>query len=115
MRPIKPVRGLLLPSLCASLVVGEPPFAHPEGRFALLHAHASALQACVKSTAQCAELGPSMDDFSNSPKPPTRVQRLSMALDAPRIRKLLSLPQKLTDHCEEVPEWDGLLEGPVCA
>jgi hypothetical protein len=46
-RPIKPVRGLLLPSLCASLVMGEPPFAHPEGHFAPLHAHASALQARV--------------------------------------------------------------------
>jgi len=33
-RPIKPVRGLLPPSLCASLAMGEPPFVYPEDRFA---------------------------------------------------------------------------------
>jgi hypothetical protein len=46
--------------------MGEPPFAHPEGRFALLHAPASALQVRVLSTVQFAELVPPMDDFANS-------------------------------------------------
>ena len=34
-QPIKPVRGILLSSLCASLAMGEPPFVHPEGCFAV--------------------------------------------------------------------------------
>src|SRR5207302_10436539 len=50
-RPIKSVRGLLPPSLCVSLVMGEPPFAHPKGRFALLHSHTSVLQDLVEPTA----------------------------------------------------------------
>jgi hypothetical protein len=33
----KVCEGPASPSLCASLVMGEPPFAHPEGCFALLH------------------------------------------------------------------------------
>jgi hypothetical protein len=43
----KACEGVTSPLAVCFLVVGEPPFAHPEGRFALLHAHASALQACV--------------------------------------------------------------------
>ena len=56
-----------------------------------------------------------MDDFSNRLYALDTGAEAFQGTDAPRIRRLLGLPQKLTDHCEEVPEWDRLLEGPVCA
>src|SRR5215813_1701193 len=41
--------GPASPSLCASLVMGEPPFAHPEGCFALLRsALASHLRCAIR-------------------------------------------------------------------